>query len=281
MVDERFSYNARQKGKNRDIQDILEMHLKNRSIDSCIEMEEKGRNELQTHAAGPNSTKEAQQGHGSQQQQDSKSLEGNLITYASLKNELDLYDEQYLSLKTFLTACNGTYRAELLQILFPIFSVFVTEQLDMEQLSSAQTFFQKYYSDHEEKYKRELEDLLQLMKVNEFDNIFKARLVDFKSRKFSVTLSSKTFGYLMQHLRNNNHSLLLQTINKNLDIKTLDKSKLEGGTEWMSGEAMELGDAASEDGDVRLLNESIQRVDAASKTKPSITLYSFVNAYQG
>ena len=276
MVEERFS--SRQKGKNRDIQDILEMHLKNRSIDSCIEMEEKEGNELQTHAE-PNSTK---WGHGLQQQPDNKSLEGNLITYTSLKNEVDSYDEQYLSLKTFLTACNGTYRAELSQILFPIFSVFVTEQLDIEQLSSAQTFFQKYYNDHEEKHKRELEDLLQLIKVNEFDSIFKARLFDLKSRKFSVTLSSKIFGYLMQHLRNNNHSLLLQTINKNLDIKTLDDSKLEGATEWMSGEAMELGDAdAPEDNDVRLLKESIQRVEAASKTKPSITLYSFVNAYQG
>ena len=278
MVEERFSCNARQKGENRDIQDILEMHLKNRSIDSCIEMEKKEGNELQTHA-GPNST--TRWGHGSQQQPDNMSLEGNLITYASLKSEVDSYDEQYLSLKTFLTACNGTYRAELLQILFPIFSVFVTEQLDMEQPSSAQTFFQKYYNDHEEKHKRELEDLLQLIKVNEFDSIFKARLFDFKSRKFSVTLNSKIFGYLIQHLRNNNHSLLLQTINKNLDIKTLDDSKFEGATEWMSGEAMEFGEAVPEDNDVRLLKESIQKVEAASKTKPSITLYSFVNAYQG
>lgn len=266
MVEGRISYNALHKTSSNDIQNVLEMHLKNRSIDNSI-LEE---GERSIDSPNPRLVDKA---NGSQ------NSDGNLVTYSAITADKLSYEEHYLSLKSFLAACNGTYRSELLQLLFPVYSVFVVEQFEMDQQSTALAFFQKYVSDHDGRYKRDIEDLLQLLKSHGSEEHTKMKLTEMKKRRFNIVLTSKIVNYLMQHLRNNNHSVLLQTINKNLDIRILDESKYDTEKNWVTDNLMEIG--INEDDETKKMRDSIKSLDSLSKTKPSITLHSFVNAYQG
>ena len=268
MVEGRTTYNGLDQTKDNAIQNVLQMHLKNRSIDCSFTTKEEGR---EGNGLDMTRLKLCDKTIGS------RSNESNLVTYNSIVNDTVSHEEHYLSLKSFFAACNGAYRSELLQLLFPIYSVFVLEQVEMEQKASAQAFFQKYIGDHDERYKRDTEELLQLLKSS--DEQSKAKLVNMKKKKFHVVLTSKTVNYLMQHLRNNNHSVLLQTINKNLDIRILDDSNYDAGQDWLINTPVEID--PNEDEHVRVLKDSIKKLDTLSKTKPSVTLHSFVNAYQG
>ena len=269
MVENRTAYNGLDETSNTSIQNVLETHLKNRSIDcSFITGEENGdfdglatmtRSKLCDNTVG------------------SQSNESNLVAYNSIVTDTISYEEHYLSLKSFFAACNGAYRSELLQLLFPIYSVFVVEQVDMDQQATAQAFFHKYIGDHDERYKRDIGELVQLLKSNEGQS--RNKVGEMRKKTFNVVLTSKTANYLMQHLRNNNHSVLLQAINKHLNIRILDESKYDIDRNWVTETPMEID--IKEDEEVRLLKESIKKLDTMSKTKPSIILHSFVNAYQG
>ena len=271
MVDDRLSYNGLHKAKDRGIQDILEMHLKSRSIDYNVSGEEQG--DHSGIITGCNSRQD-------RKIVPSRTIEDNLISYTAITADPTPHEEQYLGLKSFLTACNGTYRSELMQLLFPVFSIFVVEQIEMDHFVSAQTFFNKYYSEHEEKYEKEVNELLLLTKSKDFVNE-KSKIAHLKQKKCRIVLSSKIFNYLIQHLRNNNHSLLLQTINKNIDIKILDDPRQVDNKEWTEDDFEKNEQIFGDDEEVNKLNGYIQKVEKASKTKPSITLYSFVNSYQG
>ena len=269
MVESRTAFNGLDEANDTSIQNVLEMHLKNRSIDSSF-MTVEGNGECDGLAIMQRS-KCCDNTFGCQ------ANESNLVAYNSLVPDTISYEEHYLSLKSFFAACNGAYRSELLQLLFPVYSVFVVEQVDREQAASAQTFFQKYIGDHDERYKRDIGELLQLLKSNEEQ--LRCKVDEMKKKTFNVVLTSKTVNYLLQHLRNNNHSVLLQTINKYLNIRILDDSLYDPDQNWATETPTEVD--IKEDEQVRLLKESIKKLDTLSKTKPSIILHSFVNAYQG
>ena len=269
MVESRTACNGLEESNDTSIQNVLEMHLKTRSIDNSFVTAERT-----TEFGGLTTMTRSKLSENTVVSQGNDS---NLITYNSIVTDSISYEEHYLSLKSFFAACNGAYRSELLQLLFPIFSVFVVEQVDMEHHTSAQTFFQKYIGDHDERYKRDIGDLMQLLKSS--DEQLQCRIVEMEKKTFNVVLTSKTLNYLMQHLRNSNNSVLLQTINKHLNIRILDESKYDLDQYWVTESPSEMDE--EEDNEVSLLRESIRKLDTLSKTKPSIILHSFVNAYQG
>lgn len=269
MVENRTTYNGLHKTKDDDIRNVLDMHLKSRSIDHSFLMDGESRED----ALDMTKSRVDDKINGSQNN------ESNLVTYSSIVADKISYEEHYLSLKSFLAACNGTYRAELLQLLFPVYSVFVIEQIEMGQSAQALEFFQKYIGDHDERCKRDMEELLRLFKSNGSDERAKNKLTEMKKKRYSVVLTSKTVNYFMQHLKSNEHSVLLQTINRHLDIKILDESKFGMDKNWVIDSPMELD--LIEEESLRQLRHSLKKLDTLSKTKPSITLHSFVNAYQG
>eukprot|EP00794_Sanderia_malayensis_P005269 gene5269-5935_t len=266
-------------GTKADIMNTVDFHLENRSIHTLgIETRQ-----FETELGPLESPLIANITHA---------LE-NLITYSSQRNDLNIHEEQYRNLKTFLAACNGAYRAELLSLLYPIFSIFIMDLLEMEQTALAFSFFNKYSCDHEEMHKKDLDIWLQLFNscdnssnsVNVSSSVVASTLTDLKNRKFSVALNGKVFGYFMQHLRNNNHSLLLQAINRNINIKITDESKNYESNIKLSkdydGNESEVNSDIANDIEVKFLKECIEQVENTSKAKPSVTLYSFSNAFQG
>ncbi len=263
-------------GKRAEVDEIVELYLRGRSIGNLDADDEDVEN-------GSPSFSKSDKSFGISKNfaiNLTDSVE-NLVTYASQRNDLNVHEEQYVSLKTFLAACNGAYRAELLSILFPIFTVFVIDLLELEQQTLAITFFNKYSCDHEEFHKSELERILRLLNRNDSTHV---SLAEIKSKRFSLDLSGKIFGYLIQHLRNNNHSLLLQAINKNLDIRTFEGSKVDIDDQDDNANEDKNQPTDNDDDDdveVRCLRESLEKIEHVNKVKPSITLYSFANAFQG
>ena len=219
---------------------------------------------------------------------------GNLVSFGAKKSDFNSHEEQYISLKAFLAASNSTYRRELMDLVFPVFTLLIVDLVSKGSWLNAQAFFTKYSHDHEDSHGGDLEQLSKLVNTKELHSEERIIIEEIKHKKFKLLLSSKVFGYLLQHLRNNNHSLLLQMINKSIEIKTVDNSgprpeeeELEINSGFTDANLKEAnaefrsGLSNGYDYVVQDLEDVISKLNFTRTIKPSICLYSFVNAFQG
>lgn len=215
--------------------------------------------------------------------------EKNSVSFASLKTDPSSYEEQYLSLKIFLAACNSSYKRELSGILLPIFVHFYLDLVGKPDCATAKFFYNKFNHDHDEQYKDMLQDLSKITTTAQLAQYSVVK--DIREHKTNLKLSPQVYLYLLQHLRHGNYTLVLQTLNRHFSIKN---SNVLSTNKYMDDLDPNLDDvfdvfedhcatlSASEQQDVDNLRRAIAELHNSSKVlQPSICMYSFHNAYQG
>jgi len=213
----------------------------------------------------------------------------NSVSFASLKTDASSYEEQYLSLKIFLAACNSSYKRELSGILLPIFIHFYLDLISKPDHGTAKVFYTKFSHDHDEQHKELVQNMSKITSSTQVSSFTKVR--DIRENKTSLKLSPQVYLYLLQHLRHGNYTLVLQTLNRHFSIKNSNVLSNNKCTDDVDGNLDDMLDvlddhyeplSAPEQQGVDDLRKSIAELHSSSKVlQPSICLYSFTNAYQG
>jgi len=216
----------------------------------------------------------------------------NVLSFSVNHLDPNTYDEQYGSLKSFITGANSAYRQELVKILFPVFANSYLDLVAKGYLSLAQNLMTKYSGDLAADFKDDIQNLQAITDSERLKSSDTA--ANFRRSKFSLSLSHKVFTYFMQYLRSNDNMLLLQLMNRNFAIEitsTKPGQKLRvNGVEEESDEVKAKTAKESkhhkpvvekEDASLKALKESIESVRNGPACLPSVCFYTFQNAYQG
>ena len=221
----------------------------------------------------------------------------NVFSFAANNNSNpSLFDEQYSNLKSFITGANQVYRTELSTLLFPMFANIYLELVVKCYSSAASGFFSKHSGDFMSEHKEEVQHLQGITCVERVGTSDVANA--FRRRKYAVKLSKKVFSYFIQYLRSGQHTLLLQILNKSLHIEVThskpgrrisveDEPDLEvsstapalnrvGGTAKHSST-----DPVKDCEGLAALNASIEQIRNGPACIPSVSFYTFRNAYKG
>lgn len=217
----------------------------------------------------------------------------NVLSFSVNHLDANSYDEQYGSLKSFITGANPAYRQELVKLLFPVFANSYLDLIAKGFLNNAQNFFSKYSSDLMADFKDDIQNLQSITDSERLKSSDTA--ANFRRSKYLIKLSHKVFTYLMQYLRSSEHLLLLQLINRNFAIE-ISQSK-PGQKIGCNGDEEEKDTGINQkvhkdnkhsktvvekdDASLKSLKESIDKIRNGPACLPSICFYTFQNTYQG
>jgi transcription initiation factor TFIID subunit 5 len=217
----------------------------------------------------------------------------NVLSFSVNHLDPNSYDEQYGSLKSFITGANPAYRQELVKLLFPLFANSYLDLIAKGFLINAQSFFSKYSGDLMAEFK---EDIQNLQAITDSERLKSSdTAANFRRSKYVVKLSHKVFTYFMQYLRSSEHLLLLQLINRNFAIE-ISQSKPGQNIGYNGNEEEKdttvnqksMKDAKhpksmveKDDATLKTLKESIDKIRNGPACVPSVSFYTFQNAYQG
>jgi len=161
---------------------------------------------------------------------------------AAYKSEGDpsLYDDHYISLKSFVESSLDVHKCELSMVLYPVFVQMYLELVYNGHEAAAKGFFGKFENDQEDYYK---EDMKQLSTVSKQEHMKGNQLLDnFKSSKFVIKMSRDSYNHLKRHLQEKKHNVLLNIVQEHLFIDVFDgiprnKQQIDATAGGMSGEA--------------------------------------------
>lgn len=219
----------------------------------------------------------------------------NVFSFAINGSDPAMLDEQYSSLKSFITGTNQAYRGELSKFQFPMFANIYLDLVAKGQTLASQTFFTKHSGEFSMEYKEEIQ---RLQVVNDLECLKSSDTASkFRRSKYVVKLSNKVFTYFLQYLRSGDHVLLLHLLNKHfsIEISYSKPGQKENGDEIETDYAEHStschravkgahhGKSSTEKTNENLvtLRESIGRIRNGPACPPSICFYSFLNAFQG
>jgi len=207
----------------------------------------------------------------------------NAVSFASMKIESDAYEEQYLSLKLFLAGCNSHYKRELACIMFPMFVHFYLDLIHKPDLVAAQSFYNKFNTEHDESLKKDV--LRNLIKITSATQIqLYSNIHSFRKHKFILKLSTQVYMYLIEHLRHGNYTLVLQTFNTHFILKSSTSLPINTNGHNINNKIEQPRKSLTADKKEELvtLEKTIKDMNnTAHVLKPSICIFSFVNAYEG
>ena len=218
-----------------------------------------------------------------------------------------LVEQQYTRFKMLISESPDFYKPELAQLLYPIFTHLYLELVNSGKKADAQKFHKK----HQSTFLGNVEFaqfIRRLSPITTAEDIFRDDVVSsyFNSR-YTVTLSNKTFYYLMKYLysqyysnQHGNTIILLQVLRTKVDLKLsdalgacskseavqkikndLENIEKEAGTEAFSSSILNIGKTSvnstcidSEDSNLERLNQIIRAVHQNGPTPlPSTCLY--------
>ncbi|TRY74442.1 hypothetical protein TCAL_01301 [Tigriopus californicus] len=142
------------------------------------------------------------------------------------------WEQQYSKFKLWISESSDSYKPELAQLLFPMFTHLYLELI----VNGLSPLAQKFHKKHQSTFLGNAEFaayIQQLQMVQTTEDIQNNLTVNaFMSCKYSVTLSNRTFHYLMHFLRTCAHPILIHILRGKIDLKLADAlgagSKMEG-----------------------------------------------------
>ena len=218
-----------------------------------------------------------------------------VFSFATNSSDPAILDEQYTSLKSFITGTNQAYRQELSKILFPMFANIYLDLVAKGQTIPAQTLFTKHSGDFSIEYKEEIQHLQVITDLERLKSSDTA--CNYRRSKFVVKLSNKVFTYFLQYLRSGDHVLLLHLLNKHFSIEIshskpgqkqngneaeTEETELSSSTYRATRGAKQAKSITEKDNEnLVTLRESIGHIRNGPACLPSVCFYSFLNSYQG
>ena len=220
----------------------------------------------------------------------------NVFSFAINSSDPAVLDEQYSTLKSFITSTNQAYRSELSKLLFPLFANIYLDLVSKGQSIAAQSLFAKHSGDFSIDHKEEIQHLQAITDVERLKSSDTAST--FKRSKYVLKLSKKVFTYFLQYLRCGHHVLLLHLLNKHFSIEmSYNKPGQRHNGDEVETEDTDIpsttthratrggkhakSSAEKENETLVTLRESIGRIRSGPGCLPSVCFYSFLNTYQG
>lgn len=202
------------------------------------------------------------------------------------------WEQQYSKFKLWISESSDSYKPELAQLLFPMFTHLYLELIVNGLIPLAQKFHKK----HQSTFLGNAEFaayIQQLQMVQTTEDIQSNLTVNaFMSCKYSVTLSNRTFHYLMHFLRSCAHPILIHILRGKIDLKLADAlgagSKMEGIKRVQHEKSLKNQDSILEEqveekvkrqDSVPSLNETIQAVRNGIAPLPSVCLYRLTSSH--
>lgn len=135
-------------------------------------------------------------------------------------------EQQYTKFKVWISESLDSYKPELAQLLYPMFT-----HLYLDLITSGHKIVaQKFHKRHQSTFlgNPNFASFIRLLSnINAAEDISKDEAVSaFESTKYSVTLSNKTFHYLIRYLQQQQHSsnppVLLHILHSKVDVRLSD-----------------------------------------------------------
>lgn len=112
------------------------------------------------------------------------------------------------------------FRSELSLLLYPVFVNLFIELVLSGHSKKAQEFFYGHHQKQESFYE---EELLMLKSITSPQQMIKSEIFEvFRKNKFTIRISSDSFQCLVKHLQINQHTLILNIVNKFLNLDVFD-----------------------------------------------------------
>ena len=140
-----------------------------------------------------------------------------------------LVEHQYTKFKMLISESPDYYKPELAQLLYPIFTHLYLELVNSGKKADAQKFHKKHQSTFLGNGEF-AQFIRRLSPITTIEDMYKDEVVSaYYNSRYTVTLSNKTFYYLMKYLYSQYHSnqngntiILLQILRTKVDLKLSD-----------------------------------------------------------
>lgn len=147
----------------------------------------------------------------------------NVFTFSAHITDPIVIDQQYSKFKIWISESPDSYKPELAQLLYPVFTHLYLEMVGSGQKLPATKFLKKHQSTF--LGNAEFANFLrQLSSVTLPEELARDEIVAaYHTSKYSVTLSNRTFHYLMKYLQQDKQPpVLLQILHSKVDLRLSD-----------------------------------------------------------
>lgn len=165
-----------------------------------------------------------------------------LVSYTS-DSDPSIYDDAYLSLRTFIETSSDMHRCELSCILYPVFVHMYLELVFNGHEKKAKEFFERFRSSQEEYYQQDIQNLSFVTKVEHIAH--SPILEEYRGNKFTIRMLRDSYNRLKRFIKEKSLNSLMSIVEEHLIVDVFDgaprsKQQLDG-----AGGAM-FGDVAKE-----------------------------------
>jgi len=206
---------------------------------------------------------------------------GNLVSFSSTTIDHTMAESQYTGFKIWISESEDRYKPELAQLLYPLFThLYISLLVNCSSTSPPPSPAMKFHKRHlatfqgNPEFKQFIQQLAEVSSPDELDQ--NPTIASFRSAKYAVTLTDKTYKYLMKYLETNESALLIQILNKEVEITIGDPLGAASRQEMRAGAAVVdeqemVGEQVGEE--MERLQETIRAVREGPPSMPSIALY--------
>ena len=203
-------------------------------------------------------------------------------------------ESQYTEFKFWISESEDHYKPELAQLLYPLFTHLYISLLLGCPASAPPTPAMRFHKRHlatflgNPEFKQFIQQLAEVSTAEELEQ--NPSIASFRAAKYGVTLTERTYRYLVRYLETSDSGLLLQLLNQEVEIIIGDPLGSGGRQELRAG--MECGQSGGEeeeggDGDPDGARARLETVVAAVRgsdcppSLPSIALYRVTQGEEG
>ena len=201
----------------------------------------------------------------------------NIILFSYNSIDYGMAETQYTAFKLWISESEDSYKPELAQLLYPLFTHLYIALLTNCPTSPSPSPASKFHKRHlatfwgNQEFKQFIHQLGEMSCKDDLDQ--NASVASFMSSKYSVTLTEKTYKYLLTYLESTDCPLLLQILNQEVDINIGDPLGAGSRQESRAGLAETAARVENSSAEMVRLREMLGEVREGPGSVPSIALY--------
>jgi len=203
----------------------------------------------------------------------------NLVTFSTTNIDHSMAESQYTGFKFWISESEDHFKPELAQLLYPLFThLYISLLVNCSATSPPPSPAIRFHKRHlatfmgNPEFKQFIQQLAEVSSPEELDQ--SPTIASFRGAKYSVTLTERTYKYLVRYLETSESGLLLQILNQEVEITIGDPLGAGSRQELRAGMVEETetqGDLVEEE--MERLQETIRAVRDGPPSLPSIALY--------
>ena len=142
----------------------------------------------------------------------------NLVLFSNTGIDYSQAEAQYTAFKFWISESEDHYKPELAQLLYPLFTHLYLGLVVAAPLALAAKFHTRHRATFlgNPEFKHFIGQLGEVAAAEDLDQ--NPTIASFRAAKYSVTLTEKTYKYLLRYLETSDSGLLLQILNQEVDI---------------------------------------------------------------